>query len=175
LANDIARSRKKFEPGEFDRLVKTQLVNRKWTHAELARRLGIKQTSLSRYLSGVRRPSTRTILAIAQAFELSSDEHTALLEAAGYGRIPGISPRDPVDQVTANLLAPFGRRNSPVGLALQRESSYDPTDRRATVAHITAILEIMADDAAVSDEVFASLATFILTGLEATLRTVQPS
>jgi transcriptional regulator with XRE-family HTH domain len=66
---------------EFVRWMRSQLRRREWTEADLTRRIGVGRGTVSRWMSGERRPGTHSCDLIADAFGVDTD---LVLSLAGH-------------------------------------------------------------------------------------------
>lgn len=78
---------------QFSHWLHGQLLRRQWTAADLSRRLNMPSGTVSRWLSGERRPSPQSCDLLADAFQVNTDDVLAL---AGH-RVPPqpLPPDDP--------------------------------------------------------------------------------
>lgn len=74
------------QPTAFGQLVRTELARQGLTQGELARAVGIQPETLSRVITGARRPSAALVLSISTALQLSPHGRDAALRTAGYER-----------------------------------------------------------------------------------------
>jgi transcriptional regulator with XRE-family HTH domain len=84
---------------EFASWLRAQLWRRRWNDAELTRRLGLASGTVSRWMSGERRPSSRSCYLIADLLGADID---LVLTLAGHR--PGPAPAAP-DDTRAALVA----------------------------------------------------------------------
>jgi transcriptional regulator with XRE-family HTH domain len=86
---------------DFAAWLKRQLDRREWTAAELARRIEVSPTSVSRWVNGREVPSSNNARRIADAFYLEQDD---VLTLAGHrDQDRPISPDDPLSRLIRKL------------------------------------------------------------------------
>lgn len=74
----------------FGAWLERQIEERDWTLTQAAKRIGLAQSNLSRYVNGDAAPGRKNLRVIAKAFDAGRDELEALLDA---GRPKSTSPR----------------------------------------------------------------------------------
>lgn len=74
---------------DFATWLTTEIDNRGWTNSELARRAGMRQSTISMLISGHNKPGLDVCIGIAKAFRISPEE---VLRRSGL--IPQISVND---------------------------------------------------------------------------------
>ena len=57
----------------FDRRLRELLKENDMTQKELARRIGVSQSSITYWVNGVKQPTAENIYAVAKAFETTAD------------------------------------------------------------------------------------------------------
>jgi hypothetical protein len=78
---------------EFSSLLSYHLGEQDRSAAWLARRLGVQDSTVSRWLEGTTRPSQpETVVRIADCFALGEADRITLLAAAGYAAVPAGTP-----------------------------------------------------------------------------------